>query len=153
MEDYIYFEAIQNNNQNKASATNFVNDKFKKCPFLFENKLDISKEIIIKQDCDLLKELYIRQPSGLINLWRVCYMNAVSQYLYYCRPITEYFLTLDEGNKKKLGLISKWYYDFVQGLFNVNKNAAKSLKSAIITSDDSFAGNDWKDSKDFIIFL
>lgn len=58
MEDYIYFEAIQNNNQNKASATNFVNDKFKKCPFLLENKLDISKEIIIKQDCDLLKELF-----------------------------------------------------------------------------------------------
>ena len=80
-------------------------------------------------------------------------MNAVLQCLYYCPPITEYFLTLDEDKKKKLGLVSKWYYDFVQGLFNANKNAAKSLKSAIITSDDSFAGNDGKDSEDFIIFL
>ena len=80
-------------------------------------------------------------------------MNAVLQCLYYCPPITEYFLTLDDYNKKKLGQVSKGYYDFVQGLFNGNKNAAKNSKSAIITSDDSFAGNDGKDSKDFIIFL
>ena len=38
-------------------------------------------------------------------------------------------------------------------MFNANKNAANNLKSAIITSDDSFAGNDGKDSEDFIIFL
>ena len=153
MEDYIYFEAIKNNNQNKASATNFVNNKFKKCPFLLKNKLYIPKEIIIKQDCDLLKELYLRQPSGLTNLWGICYMNAVLQCLFFCPPITEYFLTLDEDNKKKLGLVSKGYYDFVQGLFNGNKNAAKNSKSAIITSYDSFAAFDGKDSKDFIIFL
>ena len=65
-------------------------------------------------------------------------MNAVLQCLYYCPPITEYFLTPDDYNKKKLGLVSKGYYDFVQGLFNGNKNAAKNSKSAIITSDDFF---------------
>lgn len=153
MEDYICFEATKNNNQNKVSAINFVNNEFKKCPFLLGNKLYIPKEILTKQDYNLLSELYIRQPCGLINLGGVCYMNAILQCLYYCPPITEYFLTLDEDNKKKLGQISKGYYDFIQGLFNGNKNAAKNLKSAIITSDDSFAGNDGKDSKDLIIFL
>ena len=34
MENYICFEPIKNNNQNKASAINFVNNEFKKCPFL-----------------------------------------------------------------------------------------------------------------------
>ena len=34
-------------------------------------------------------------------------MNAVLLCLYYCPPISEYFLTLDEDKKKKLGLVSK----------------------------------------------
>jgi ubiquitin C-terminal hydrolase len=154
MEDYICFEANNViNNIDKATTIYFINKKFKKNPFLLGKKLYIPKEILIKHDSEILNELYTREPSGLINLEGVCYMNAVLQCLYYCSPITKYFIMLDEYNKNQLGLVSKGYYDFIHGLFNGNKNAAKNLRSAIIKTDDSFAGKGGKDSKDLIIFL
>lgn len=51
-----------------------------------------------------------------------------------------------------MGLVSKEYYNFVHGLFNSNKNDAKNLRSAIITTEDSFAGTDEKIQK-ILLFI
>lgn len=181
MEEYISFEAIDNiNNITKSGSIKFKSN-YEKNPFIFENKLFFPKELLnkdflnslenkqncqekekwtknldskTKTDSEYLNELYEtynKEPSGLINLEGVCYMNAVLQCLFYCAPITKYFLTLD--NSTQLGLVSKGYYNFVKGMFNGNKSAAINLRSAIIKAESSFAGNDGKDSKDLILYL
>ena len=181
MEEYICFEVNGSiNNINKSGTITFKCNN-EKNPFIFENRLFFPKELLnqdflnslenkqnfqekekliknldskTKTDSEYLNELYEmskKEPSGLINLEGVCYMNAVLQCLYYCAPITKYFLTLD--NPTQLGLVSKGYFNFVKGLFNGNKSAANNLRSAIINAESSFAGNDGKDSKDLILYL
>jgi ubiquitin C-terminal hydrolase len=120
----------------------------------FQEKEKLIKDSDSKTDSEYLNELYEinkKEPPGLINLKGVCYMNAVLQCLYYCAPITKYFLTLD--NDTQLGPVSKGYYNFIRGLFNGNKSAANSLRSAIIDAESSFAGTGGKDSKELILYL
>ena len=64
----------------------------------FQEKEKLIKDSDSKTDSEYLNELYEinkKEPPGLINLKGVCYMNATLQCLYYCAPITKYFLTLD----------------------------------------------------------
>ena len=181
MEEYICFETNDNlNNVTKSGIIKFRTN-YEKNPFIFDNKLFFPKELLDKKflkslenkqnfqenekstknlysnaktDSDYLNELYKiykKEPSGLFNLEGVCYMNAVLQCLYYCAPITKYFLTLD--NSTQLGLVSNGYYNFVKGMFNGNKSAANDLRSAIINAESSFAGNGGKDSKELILYL
>ena len=180
MEEYICFEAENIiNNFDKTTIINFINN-YGKNPFIYDNKLFFPKELLnkdflknltnyqdknksksildlnLKTDSDKLNELYSsnkKEPSGLMNLEGVCYMNAVLQCLYYCAPITNFFLMLNESKKSKLGLVSKGYYNFVHDLFNGNKSAAKNLRTALITTENYFDGREGKDSKDLIIFL
>ena len=91
------------------------------------------------------------KPCGLYNIGGVCYMNAILQCFYYCKPLTEYFLKLH--NNKNLGLISKGYYDFVKGLTSGNKGAAKNFNEAIIKNDDIFDDKGGNDSKDVAMLI
>ena len=181
MEEFICFETNENlSNITKSGIIEFKTNNGKN-PFIYDNKLFFPKELLninfpnslknkqnfqenknsnknlyskTKTDSEYLNELYERytkEPSGLNNLEGVCYMNAVLQCLYYCAPITKYFLTLD--NSTQLGLVSKAYFNFIKGLFNGNKSAANNLRSEIINAESSFAGNDGKDSKDLILYL
>ena len=50
-----------------------------------ENKTSLKEEEKIKQ---------FREPTGLVNINGICYMNAVLQCFYYCRPLTNYFMNL-----------------------------------------------------------
>lgn len=117
-------------------------------PFIYHNSLYFPKE--------MLKDNYYRKkkvPGGLINIGGVCYMNALLQCFYYCLPLTNYFLNIDEYQKNKFGLVSHGYYDFVKRLNSGDIYAAKNFKEALITTDKSFSGNGGKDSKDLAIFI
>ena len=92
-----------------------------------------------------------RKPSGLENIGGICYLNAVLQCFYYCRPLTEYFLRKDI--KKNLGPISEGYFEFVNDLSSGKSCAAKKIKEAIMNVDETFIGNDGKDSKDVAILI
>ncbi len=104
-----------------------------------------------EEDSQTRNKLSIREPSGLVNLGGICYMNAVLQCFYYCWPLTKYFLNINKN--EKLGPISEGYYELVKGLSLGNKKAALKFKSAMIENDDTFIGNDGKDSKDVAILL
>ena len=92
-------------------------------------------------------------PCGLFNIGGVCYMNAVLQCFFYCRPLTEYFLNMAYYEKNKLDSISKGYLNFVEGLASGNKNAAENFKNAMIKKDRIFLGTEGKDSKDVAMLL
>ena len=92
-------------------------------------------------------------PCGLLNIGGVCYMNAVLQCFFYCRPLTEFFLNLSYSEKIKLDSISRGYFDFVEGLSRGNKYAAQNFKKAMIKKDDIFYGTEGKDSKDVALLL
>ena len=102
---------------------------------------------------DLLNQLSERKPTGLVNIEGVCYMNAVLQCFYYCPPLTNYFLKIDNEKKKSLGLIAKGYYELVNGLSKGNSYAAETFKKAMIEVDNTFYGSEGKDSKDVAILL
>ena len=91
------------------------------------------------------------KPCGLSNKGGVCYMNATLQCFFYCKPLTEYFLNLDD--KENLGPISRGYFDFIRSLSSGNKNAAKNFKQAMIKMDDIFFGTEGNDSKDVALLI
>ena len=122
-------------NNNDEKSKNFYNDN---------NKNDKN---------DLQYYLSRKEPSGLINIGGVCYMNSVLQCFYYCEPLTKYFLNLDKETKERFGLISKGYYELVKGLYNGETKAAMKFKEAMMIVDDTFIGNEGKDSKDVAILI
>lgn len=155
MKDYISFETTSSYYTN--SKISFSND-FGKNPYILGKKLYIPKEILsdeYKENFGLVNnKIQQNTPTGLINYGAsVCYMNALLQCFYYCYPMTEYFLNINENQKKKLGLVSKAYYNFVKGLHSGNEYAAKDFKDALIYTDPSFEGNEGKDSKDLAFFI
>ena len=99
------------------------------------------------------KQSKLREPSGLVNINGICYMNAVLQCFYYCQPLTNYFLNMDYYKKSKLGLVSKAYYNFIQRLTKGDLYAASEFKQAMITVDSTFIGSEGKDSKDVAILI
>ena len=118
------------------------------------NNFEIDEVNIEKNvNYDLLNTLSKKEPTGLVNIGGVCYMNAVLQCFYYCPPLTNYFLKIDNEKKKSLGLISKGYYELVNGLSKGNSYAARTFKNAMIEVDDTFYGSEGKDSKDVAILL
>lgn len=123
----------------------FSNSDFnsKKNPYYYGNYLYFPVEYFNQK----------KKPIGLNNIGGVCYMNALLQCFYYCRPITNYFLQLDLDKKEKLGLISKGYYDFVHGLNSGDQNAAQNFKNALMLTNNAFSGDNGKDSKDLVLFI
>ena len=119
-----------------------------------KNNFEIDEGNIEKNvNYDLLNKLSKKEPTGLVNIGGVCYMNAVLQCFYYCPPLTNYFLKIDNEKKKSLGLIAKGYYELVNGLSKGNSYAARTFKNAMIEVDDTFYGSEGKDSKDVAILL
>ena len=78
-------------------------------------------------------------------------MNAVLQCFFHCKPLTEYFLKIDD--KQGLGPISNGYYELVKGLSTDNSRAACAFKNAMMEVDDTFIGSEGKDSKDVAILI
>ena len=104
-------------------------------------------------DLKLFNNLFQREPVGLENIGGVCYMNAVLQCFFHCIPLTKYFLSLDENQKNNLRDLSQGYYELIKGLSSGNIRAAKEFKEAMMKIDESFIGNEGKDSKDVAILL
>ena len=172
MKDYISFKIL--NYSGKFNTKIFFNNNLGKNPFIYQNELYIPKDILrdeyqpnfgMEQKVDDKKSpnnknnqidnsLYLQKPTGLINYGAsVCYMNALLQCFYYCYPMTQYFLNLDDYQINRLGLVSKSYYNFVKYLNSGNEYAAKEFKDALIYTDSSFAGTEGKDSKDLAFFI
>lgn len=115
------------------------------------NKGNVQDEYYeIEEDKEMIK-LEKKEPVGLINIGGICYLNAVLQCFYYCKPLTKYFLNI--GNNNKLGPISEGYYELVKGLSQGDSYAANKFKKAMMEFDETFIGIDGKDSKDVAIFL
>ena len=150
---------IRKNENIKASKGNIdFNGKNEYCfdkNITKNNSFEIDKGNIEKKNVndDLLNQLSKREPTGLVNIGGVCYMNAVLQCFYYCPPLTNYFLKIDNKEKNSLGLVTKGYYELVNGLSKGNSYAAKTFKKAMIEVDDTFYGSEGKDSKDVAILL
>lgn len=141
----------------KKENTNIKNDKLRQQRNVYneynENYNHRKRDNIENNvDYDLLK-LSKKEPIGLVNIGGICYLNAVLQCFYYCPPLTKYFLKIDNRKKNSLGLVTKGYYELVQGLSSGNPYAAKQFKNAMITVDDTFYGTEGKDSKDVAILL
>ena len=117
------------------------------------NYKPINEEREEKTGFNLLKNLLTKEPSGLVNIGGVCYMNAVLQCFFHCKPLTNYFLNLDNVMKNSLGLVSNGYYELVKGLSLGDSRAAFKFKQAMISTDDTFVGNEGKDSKDVAILI
>ena len=159
MNDFVFFES------DKIIDTKIIySNDYGKNPYILENKLFIPKEMLKEKYLinfqknkeeyqNKNKEFIInnKEPTGLVNIGGICYLNSVLQCLFYCRPLTDYFLSLDEFSN--LGLVSKGYYDFIKGLNSGNKYAAENLLKAIIATDNSFNGTEGKDSKDLFILI
>lgn len=109
-----------------------------------ENKTSLKEEEKIKQ---------FREPTGLVNINGICYMNAVLQCFYYCRPLTNYFMNLDNYKRNNLGLVSKAYHNFIQKLTKGDLYAALEFKQAMLTVDSTFIGSEGKDSKDVAVLI
>lgn len=96
------------------------------------------------------------QPTGLVNIGGICYLNAVLQCFFYCKPLTNYFLqpkNLHYFKNDELRPISNGYYELVKGLSSGNTHAANKFKKAMMEADDTFIGKEGKDSKDVAILL
>ncbi len=136
-------------------SLNLLNEKFLSNRHIkkFQNNNDnLTPKDFNSDENDEINKLKNMEPTGLINIGGICYLNAVLQCFYYCKPLTNYFLKLNK-NKLNLGPLSKGYYDLVQGLSKGDIRAASNFKSAMIKIDDTFIGNDGKDSKDVAILL
>lgn len=94
-----------------------------------------------------------REPTGLVNINGICYMNAVLQCFYYCQPLTKFFINIDNNKKNNLGLVSKAYYSFIKKLTKGDLYAASEFKQAMLTVDDTFIGSEGKDSKDVAVLI
>lgn len=78
-------------------------------------------------------------------------MNAALQCFYHCLPLIKYFSNIDNESKNNLG---KRILTLVKGLSSGDSRAAIKFKEAMISTDDTFEGNEGKDSKDVaILFL
>lgn len=132
----------------------FVKDGFLYYPknFLVKNSKNENSYNTIKNSYNSVsdKSDSIR-PCGLYNVGGVCYMNAILQCFFYCKPLTDFFLGL--YNSQNLGQISKGYYYFVKGLSSGDKDAAKNFKKAITDMDDIFYGSEGNDSKDVAVLI
>lgn len=164
---------LESSNKNKKEY--WFNNKYGKKPYIKENILYLPEEILNETFISnyksfpennkytnnhnkkksnehlLYEDLSQKEPCGLVNIGGTCYMNAVLQCFFHCKPLTEYFLKLD--NKKNLGLLSNGYYELVKGLSSGNSKAALKFKEAMMEIDDTFLGNEGKDSKDVAILI
>ena len=129
----------------------YVKDNILYLPKIFNIYKNNEYEKNVYQNNNSSSSINNIKPCGLFNIGGVCYMNAVLQCFFYCKPLTEYFLNV--YNKNNLGPISKGYFSFIKGLSSGNKEAAKKFKEIMIKSDESFYGTDGNDSKDVAMFI
>ena len=169
MNDYIIFKYSHENDKKI-----YFGDNLGEAPYIYQKKLFFPIKIIekyieklgYKKKEELNKEKYEniqelsdnyflsklnREPSGLVNIGGVCYMNALLQCFYYCFPMTKFFMTLNDISH--LGTLTKGYFDFVRNLNSGNIYAAQNFKKALVNIDNSFSGNEGKDSKDLAILI
>lgn len=140
--------------KNFVFENNLMNQNVQNNNELYDQNPTRNNSKLYNQNAQNNNALYNRKPTGLINYGAsVCYMNALLQCFYYCYPMTEYFLKMDNYQLSKLGLVSKAYYDFVKGLYSGNEYSAKNFKDALIYTDPSFDGKEGKDSKDLALFI
>lgn len=143
--------------------------------YIYDNRLYIplemlSKEWLKKNNSDKIGESekykkkkkkeedenyksYFKEPTGLVNINGICYMNAVLQCFYYCKPLTDYFLNVDKDKRNTFGPVSNGYYNFVHKLNKGDSYAATEFKQAMINVDNTFIGGGGKDSKDVAILI
>lgn len=147
----------------------YFNNLYGPSPYIQQNILNIPSEMIKdeyvnkytknKQPKSQYKEekkdtdFVLKEPTGLVNIGGVCYMNAALQCFYHCLPLTNYFLNIDNEAKNNLGLVSRGYLALVKGLNSGDSRAAIKFKEAMIRTDDTFEGNEGKDSKDVAILI
>lgn len=115
-----------------------------------QNKISDEKRNSLKE---AEKKNKLREPTGLVNIKGICYMNAVLQCFYYCQPLTNFFLNIDNDKQNNLGFVSKAYYNFIKKLTKGDLYAASEFKQAMITVDSTFIGSEGKDSKDVAILI
>jgi ubiquitin C-terminal hydrolase len=132
----------------------FIKDNYLYIPnnLPYESEVETS-EFASSSQTENKKNNQIMEPCGLVNNKGVCYMNAVLQCFYYCKPLTQFFLNLNENKKNQLELISKGYCELVEGLSKGNINAAKTFKEAIEDYDDMFSEAGGNDSKDVALLI
>ena len=119
-----------------------------------EEEEEVEEEGQIKRNNIInLKQI---NPTGLYNIGGICYLNAVLQCFFHCKPLTEYFLNRDNlkyFKNEKLRPFSNSYYELVKGLCSGDCNAASKFKNVLIQTDDTFNGKEGKDSKDVAVLL
>lgn len=118
-----------------------------------EEEEEEEEEQIGRNNLINLKEI---SPTGLVNIGGICYLNAVLQCFFYCKPLTEYFLNknnLKYFKDEKLRPFANSYYELVKGLCSGNSSAAAKFKNVLIKTDETFNGKEGKDSKDVAVLL
>ena len=138
----INYKEIENKTSNSSNSKKNINNF---------NSMKIEKDCVgcYGEDKYQTFEKNFKEPKGLNNKEGNCYMNSLLQCFYYCRPMTNFFLS--SKDKCRLGLISKSYYDFVHCLHSGSSDAALSFQKVMMR--DYFKLNEEKDSKELAIFI
>ena len=78
-------------------SLNLLNEKFlsNRHIKIFQNNNDnLTPKDSNSDENDEINKLKNMEPTGLINIGGICYLNAVLQCFYYCKPLTNYFLKI-----------------------------------------------------------
>ena len=73
-----------------------LNEKYNNYYNINKNSNKLNQEIEENEEIEEYDEDIINlnkiKPTGLVNIGGICYLNAVLQCFFYCKPLTKYFL-------------------------------------------------------------